>query len=50
MAQDFDLPLFDTLYHAATLEENSPFVTADERNYVKAASMGGIALLKDYMS
>lgn len=49
MAQDLDHHLFDTLYHAAALEENATFITADERYYAKAAAQGSIARLKDYV-
>lgn len=48
MAQDLGHHLFDTLYHAAAIEEYATFVTADERYFAKAASLGSIALLKSY--
>ena len=48
MAQDFDHHLFDTLYHAAALEENATLITADERYFAKVAALGRIALLKHY--
>lgn len=48
MAQGLGHHLFDTLYHAAALEEDATFITADERYYTKAAAQGSIARLKDY--
>jgi predicted nucleic acid-binding protein len=41
--------LFDTLYHAVTLEhEDALLVTADERYYRKAERYGTIAALSDW--
>lgn len=48
LSQDLDHHLFDTLYHAVALEEGATLITADERYYTKAASLGGIVLLKDF--
>lgn len=48
LAQDLDHHLFDTLYHAAALEEKAVMVTADARYHAKAAGLGNILLLKDF--
>ena len=40
--------LYDTLYHAVALETASAFVTADERYFNNAQSLGGIMLLRDF--
>lgn len=40
--------LFDTLYHAVALAEDSVLVTADERYYNKARRYGNISLLADF--
>ena len=40
--------IFDTMYHAVALESGGTFVTADERYYARAASLGNIMLLSDW--
>jgi predicted nucleic acid-binding protein len=41
--------LFDTLYHAVALETaDAVLITADERYFRAARSIGGIARLKDW--
>ena len=40
--------LFDTLYHAAALEESATLITADRRYYDKARREGQIILLADW--
>lgn len=40
--------LFDTLYHAAALEENAMLITADRCYYDKAQALGNIILLEDF--
>jgi len=40
--------LFDTLYHALAIHLNAVFVTADEKYYRKAETMGCIQLLSDW--
>lgn len=43
--------LFDTLYHAVALEnKDTVLITADAVYYRKAAVMGNIQLLQDYLS
>ena len=45
LAQRLDHHLFDTLYHAAALEENIPFITADRQYFKKAQKLGNIVML-----
>ena len=40
--------LFDTLYHAAALEESATLITADRRYYDKAKLAGHIMMLEDF--
>lgn len=49
MAIDLKQHLFDTLYHAVALETpDAVLITADERYFRAARSVGGIARLKDW--
>jgi len=48
MATELNHHLFDTLYHALALERDAVLVTADERYYRKAASLGGIIMLEGW--
>jgi predicted nucleic acid-binding protein len=49
MAIDLKQHLFDTLYHAVALEApDAVLITADERYFRAARSIGGIARLKDW--
>lgn len=48
LAQQNNHHLFDTLYHAAALEENTTFITADRRYYDKAKLSGHIMMLEDF--
>jgi predicted nucleic acid-binding protein len=41
--------LFDTLYHAVALQEGATLVTADDAYYAKAASLGQIQRLGDFV-
>ena len=41
--------LFDTLYHALAIEEGGVFITADEKYFNKAQSVGHIRLLADWV-
>lgn len=46
LARQYNHHLFDTLYHAAALEESATFITADRRYYDKAKLAGHIMLLE----
>ena len=48
LSQQFSHHLFDTLYHALAIHLNAVFVTADEKYYRKAETMGCIQLLGDW--
>ena len=49
MAIDLKQHLFDTLYHAVALETpGAMLITADERYFRAARSIGGISRLKDW--
>ena len=48
MALNLNHHLFDTLYHAVALRDDSTFITADERYFNKAFDLGSIKLLNDY--
>ena len=48
LAADLDHHLFDTLYHAVALEAEGVLVTADERYFQKAQSLGQIVRLAEY--
>ncbi len=49
MATVLNHHLFDTLYHAVALSQpDAVLVTADERYFKKAASLGHIVLLRDW--
>jgi len=47
LSQQFSHHLFDTLYHALAIHLNAVFVTADEKYYRKAETVGYIQLLSD---
>ena len=47
LASKLNHHLFDTLYHAVALIEDVMLITADERYYHKAASMGAVIRLSD---
>lgn len=49
LSQTLNHHLFDTLYHAVALEENATLITADQRYYEKAKSVGGIMMLTDFI-
>ena len=46
LAIDLSHHLFDTLYHAAALENDAVMITADRRYHTKAAHLGRIVLLE----
>lgn len=49
LARELDHPLFDTLYHALTLDTvDAVLVTADRRYFDKAHRLGGIAWLGEF--
>lgn len=48
LSRQLDHHLFDTLYHAAALEENTTLITADRRYYDKAQALGNIIMLEDF--
>lgn len=48
LSQTLNHHLFDTLYHATALEHGATLLTADERYHAKAATLGGVRLLKDF--
>lgn len=50
LADSLQHHLFDTLYHAVALQQDAVLVTADDRYFRKAQSLGSIARLADYPS
>jgi predicted nucleic acid-binding protein len=48
LSLQFSHHLFDTLYHALAIQLNAVFVTADEKYYRKAETMGCIQLLSSW--
>lgn len=50
LAVDLDHHLFDTLYHALALREETMLITADRRYFNKAAEIGSINMLTDFDS
>lgn len=48
LSRQFPHHLFDTLYHALAIHLNAVFVTADEKYYRKAETMGYIQLLSNW--
>jgi len=48
LSQQFSHHLFDTLYHALAIHLNAVFVSADEKYYRKAETVGYIQLLSDW--
>jgi len=48
LSQQFSHHLFDTLYHALAIHLNAVFVSADEKYYRKAETMGYIQLLSNW--
>ena len=50
IAIQYNHHLFDTLYHAVALEEGATLVTADEAYFAKAAGLGNIQRLADFVA
>ncbi|MGZ5008917.1 MAG: type II toxin-antitoxin system VapC family toxin [Methylobacter sp.] len=48
LSRQFSHHLFDTLYHALAIDLDGVFVTADEKYYRKAETIGCIRLLSDW--
>ena len=48
LATRLDQHLFDTLYHAVALERGAVLVTADDRYFRKAGSVGAVVSLSDW--
>lgn len=48
LARQHNHHLFDTLYHATALEEDTTLITADRRYYDKAKLSGHIMMLEDF--
>jgi predicted nucleic acid-binding protein len=48
IAHDLDHHLFDTLYHAVALENDCTLITADNRYFLKARSLGGVVRLVNW--
>lgn len=48
LSVDLDHHLFDTLYHAVAMEVGATLITADERYFAKAMSLGSIIMLVDF--
>lgn len=48
LSQQLNHHLFDTFYHAAALEANIPFVTADRQYFRKAKNLGHIVMLDEF--
>ncbi|HEY8036796.1 MAG TPA: type II toxin-antitoxin system VapC family toxin [Methylobacter sp.] len=48
LSQQFSHHLFDTLYHALAIYLNAVFITADEKYYRKAETVGCIKLLSNW--
>ncbi|MGZ8176212.1 MULTISPECIES: type II toxin-antitoxin system VapC family toxin [Methylobacter] len=48
LSQQFSHHLFDTLYHALAIHLNAVFVSADEKYYRKAETVGYIQLLSNW--
>jgi predicted nucleic acid-binding protein len=49
LSNQFNHHLFDTLYHATALYLDYSFITADDKYFRKAAKLGGILRLADFL-
>ena len=48
LALKLDHHLFDTLYHAVSLEEKATLITADRKYYDEARRLGCILMLEEF--
>ncbi len=48
ISKELDHHVFDTLYHAVALEHGATLISADEKYYRKAQSLGSLILLRAF--